>query len=168
MSFLLTKAHQDDVCGQAVQPGREGRLAAEGVNFAEELEEGFLREVFGLEGIADHAKAETVDAAGVLAVEMLERGSVATLGAADGGIELCAGRLEWAGLVRELFHLVVLDAAELLICCCNGVAGQTKACHRAVITMSFFVARDRGRSQLVDCGSVSKIIVDILATRPFT
>ena len=69
MGFLFAEAHQDDVCGQAVQPGGEGGFAAEGVNFAEELKEGFLREVFGLEGVADHAEAEAVDAARVLAVE---------------------------------------------------------------------------------------------------
>ena len=88
MGFLFAKAHQDDVCGEAMKPGREGGLAAERVNFAEELEEGFLREVFGFEGIADHAEAETVDAAGVLAVESFESGGVAALGAADGGVEL--------------------------------------------------------------------------------
>lgn len=115
MGFLFAEAHEDDVCGQAVQPGGEGGLTAEGVNFAEELKEGFLREVFGLEGVADHAKAETVDAARVLAVEVFEGGGVATLCAADGGVELSAGRLERLGLRRrvgEFFHLLVLDGAK--------------------------------------------------------
>jgi len=96
MRSLFAEAHEDYVRGEAVQPGGEGGLAAERVNLAEELEEGFLREVFGFEGIADHAKAETVDTAGVLAVELFEGGGVAALCAEDCGIELRGDRLERA------------------------------------------------------------------------
>ena len=99
MGFLFAEAHEDDVCGEAMKPGGEGGFAAEGMNFSEELEEGFLGEVFGFEGVADHAEAEAVDAARVLAIESFESGSVALLGAADGGVELlCDG---WLSLVRR-------------------------------------------------------------------
>ena len=96
MGFLFAKAHEDDVRSETVQPGGKGGFAAERVNLAEELEEGFLREVFGFEGIADHAKAETVDTARVLAVELFEGGGVAALGAENCGIELGGDRLERA------------------------------------------------------------------------
>ena len=88
MRFLFAKAHQDYVCGEAMEPGREGGFAAERVNFAEELEEGFLCEVLGFEGIAEHAEAEAVDAARVLAIERFESGGVAALGAENCGVEL--------------------------------------------------------------------------------
>lgn len=111
MSFLFTEAHQDDVCGEAVKPGGESRLAAESVNLAEELEEGLLREIFGFEGVADHAEAETVNATRMLAVEIFEGGGVTTLGAADGCVELGADWLQRAHWrVGELFHRVALGA----------------------------------------------------------
>ena len=112
MRFLFAEAHQDYVCGQAVKPGRKGRFAAEGVNFAEKLQEGFLGEVFGFEGIADHAEAEAVDAAGVLAVERFEGGGVALLSADDGRVELCRDwpeRLRWLRIWKS-FHCVSLGA----------------------------------------------------------
>jgi len=96
MGSLFAEAHEDDVRREAVQPGGECGFAAERVNLAKELQEGFLREVLGFEGIADHAKAETVDPTGVLAVEVLEGGRVAALGAEDCGIELSGDRLERA------------------------------------------------------------------------
>ena len=95
MSFLFAEAHEDDVCGQAMQPRGEGGFAAEGVDFAEELEESFLSEIFGFAWIAKHAEAKAVDAAGVLAVEIFESGGVTALGAEDCGIELCGWRRRW-------------------------------------------------------------------------
>ena len=112
MRFLFAEAHQDDVCGQAVKPGRKGRFAAERVYFAEKLEEGFLGEVFGFEGIADHAEAEAVDAAGVLAVKRFEGGGVALLSADDSRVELCRDwpeRLRWLRIWKS-FHCVSLGA----------------------------------------------------------
>ena len=111
MRFLFAEAHQDDVCGQAMEPRGEGGLAAERVNFAEELEEGFLREVFGFEGVAEHAEAETVDAAGVLAIEVFEGGGVTTLSAADGGVELrCGGGVCVGGLEGEFGNWEVVSS----------------------------------------------------------
>ena len=81
MGFLFAEAHEDDVCGEAMKPGGESGFAAEGVDLTEKLEEGFLGEVFGFKRIADHAKAEAVDAARMLAIEGFERGGVAVLGA---------------------------------------------------------------------------------------
>lgn len=113
MGFLFAKAHEDDVCREAMEPGGEGGFAAEGVNFTEELKEGFLSEVFSLERIADHAKTETVNAAGVLAIELFECSGVTVLSAADGGIELWvgrSGRAHWG--VGCFFHLLDLDGAK--------------------------------------------------------
>ena len=136
MGFLFAKAHEDDVCGQAMEPGREGRLAAEGVDFAEELEEGFLSEVLGFKGIADHAEAEAVDAARVLAIESFEGGCVALLGAEDGGVELSDCRLERArGRIGKSFHLVSLGAGRISIRYQYRVAAGVKACHCGVTTM---------------------------------
>jgi len=100
MGTLFAEAHQDDVRGEAMKPGREGGFAAESVNFAEELEESFLREVFGFEGVADHTEAEAVDTARVLAVKLFEGSGVAALGAEDCGIEWCGDRLERARRCR--------------------------------------------------------------------
>lgn len=100
MGALLAEAHQDHIRGETVQPGRKGGFATESVNFAEELEESFLREVFGFEGVADHTEAEAVDTARVLAVELFEGSGVAALGAEDCGIEWCGDGLERARRCR--------------------------------------------------------------------
>src|SRR6202012_5507741 len=71
-----------------MEPGGEGRLAPEGVDLAEELKEGFLREVLGFERISEHAEAETIDAARVLAIDLGEGCGVSALGTEDCGIEL--------------------------------------------------------------------------------
>jgi hypothetical protein len=110
--FLFAEAHQDYVCGQTMKPGRKGGFAAECVNFAKELKESLLGEVLGFEGIADHAEAEAVDAARVLAIERFEGGGVALLRADDGRVELCR---DWSerlrGLrIRKSFHCVSLGA----------------------------------------------------------
>src|SRR2546429_2095678 len=44
----LAKVHQDLIDRQAMQPGRESRLAAKASYFTKELNEDLLREVFGL------------------------------------------------------------------------------------------------------------------------
>lgn len=98
MSFLFAEAHEDDVCGQAVKPRGEGGFAAECVNFAEELEEGFLSQVLGFAGIAEHTEAKAVDAAGVLAVEIFESGGVTALGAENRCIEPGSWKRCWRRL----------------------------------------------------------------------
>lgn len=112
MRFLFAEAHQDDVCSEAMKPRREGGFASECMDFTEELEEGFLSEVFGFEWITDHAEAEAVNAAGVLTVERFEGGAVAMLGAEDHRVELGRGRLDRLRKVRiwKSFHLVSLGA----------------------------------------------------------
>ena len=117
MSFLFAEAHEDDVRGQAMEPGGEGGLAAEGVDFAEELKERFLGKILGFAGIAKHAEAKSVDAAGVLAVEIFERGGVTALSAEDCCVELDGwrrrGNWRLGGTrlgIRESFHCVSLGA----------------------------------------------------------
>ena len=88
MRFLFAKAHQNYVRGQAVQPGGESGFAAEGVNFAEELEEGFLGEVFGEGGITAKGSglaqeagfvkpAKFTESFGIAAPRLLRNGAVA-------------------------------------------------------------------------------------------
>ncbi|HEV3468838.1 MAG TPA: MFS transporter [Pyrinomonadaceae bacterium] len=67
----LPEVHQDLVDGEAVQPGRERRVAAEHPGLAQELDEDLLREVFGLGLVLHHAQAQAVDAPVVLPVELL-------------------------------------------------------------------------------------------------
>ena len=50
----LAKVHQHLVDGQAVQPGRKGRLAAKASDLAKELDEDFLRQVLGFRDIRRH------------------------------------------------------------------------------------------------------------------
>ena len=103
-----------------MEPGREGGFAAERVDFAEKLEEGFLREVLGFERVSEHAEAETVDAARVLAIESFERGGVTALSAEDCGIELGGWRRSlWKRLgvtrlrIGKSFHWVSMGASFL-------------------------------------------------------
>src|ERR1017187_11003230 len=42
---LLAQAHEDEVDGEAMQPGEEGEFAPEAGELAEEVEEGFLGHV---------------------------------------------------------------------------------------------------------------------------
>jgi len=44
---LFAHTHQDDVDSQPVQPCREGRFPAERVDFAKDLQEDILGQVFG-------------------------------------------------------------------------------------------------------------------------
>src|ERR1700676_1305292 len=62
---FLAKAHEHDVGGETVQPGGEGRFAAERVNFAEQLEKGFLSQIFCFHGVSGHAQTQCVNAAAV-------------------------------------------------------------------------------------------------------
>src|SRR4029077_1798883 len=66
-----------------MQPGRKCRLATEGRNLAVELQERFLREVFGLGRIGRHPQTERIDAQLVPVVEGLERFSVPLFGPFD-------------------------------------------------------------------------------------
>src|ERR1700746_2352278 len=58
-----TEAHEDNVGGESVQPGGKGSFAAKGVNLAENLQKGFLSQIFSLDGVPSHAKTECVHAA---------------------------------------------------------------------------------------------------------
>ncbi len=84
---LLAEAHEDDIGGEAVHPGRKGRLAAECMNLAEELQEGLLRQIFGFNGVATHAQTESVHAAAVQLINGFEGAGVALLGQANGFLE---------------------------------------------------------------------------------
>ncbi len=65
--------HEDEVDGEAMEPGGEGALAAEAAELAEEMEEGLLGHVLGFGDVAEHAQAEGVDAALVERVELGRR-----------------------------------------------------------------------------------------------
>ena len=67
---FFAQVHEDEVDGEAMQPGGEGGFAAEAADFAEEVEEGLLGHVFGFGDVAEHAKAEGVDTALVEGVEL--------------------------------------------------------------------------------------------------
>src|SRR5919199_462767 len=67
----LAEPHQDLVNREAVQPGREQRLAAERADLAVQEDEDVLRDVFGLGDVLRHAQAEAVDEAVVEAGKLL-------------------------------------------------------------------------------------------------
>ena len=46
---LFAQLHEDEVDGEAMEPGGEGGFAAEAADLAEEMEEGFLGHVFGFQ-----------------------------------------------------------------------------------------------------------------------
>jgi hypothetical protein len=84
LEALFAEVHEDEVDGEAVEPGGESGLAAEAAEFAEEVEEGFLGHIFGFGDVAEHAEAEGVDAAFMQGVELGESIGVAVFGAFDG------------------------------------------------------------------------------------
>jgi hypothetical protein len=69
---LLSQAHQDNVNGHPVQPGRESRFAAERADFAEQLQERFLHQIFRVRWVIYHAQAKGVDAAAVESIQKLK------------------------------------------------------------------------------------------------
>jgi hypothetical protein len=66
-----------------VQPSGKSRLTAEGGDFAEELEESLLHQIFGIGGVTYHAKAKSIDPATMELIKMLEGRSVARLSTAN-------------------------------------------------------------------------------------
>jgi hypothetical protein len=62
-----------------MQPGGKSGIAAKRSYFAVKLEEGFLGEIFGFRNVADHAKAERVNASLVERIEMGESMVITTL-----------------------------------------------------------------------------------------
>ena len=90
---FLAEAHEDDIGGKAVHPGRKGRFAAECMNLAEQLQEGLLGQIFGFNGVATHAQTESVDAAAVQLINGFEGVGVALLGQANGFFERSGIRL---------------------------------------------------------------------------
>lgn len=61
-------AHEDEVDGDAVQPCGKCGFAAERANLAQDQQKHFLREIFGFGGVANHAKAQRVDARAMPAI----------------------------------------------------------------------------------------------------
>src|SRR5690349_22980891 len=55
-----------------MQPGGESRLAAKATDFAKELDEDLLRQVFGLDHISGHAQTERVNPPVVALIKFLE------------------------------------------------------------------------------------------------
>ena len=66
-----------------MQPGRKCRLAAKRSNLTIELQERFLRQIFGFGRVRRHAQAERIHPPLMLIVESLERLSVPLLGFFD-------------------------------------------------------------------------------------
>src|ERR1700731_3403545 len=58
---FFAEVHEHEVDCEAMEPSREGRLAAEAADLAEEVEEGLLGHVFSLRDITQHAEAEGVN-----------------------------------------------------------------------------------------------------------
>src|SRR5260370_32057840 len=54
---FLAEAHEDNVRSEGVHPGGKCGFAAEGMKLAEKLQEGLLRQIFGLDGVATHPQA---------------------------------------------------------------------------------------------------------------
>ena len=75
--------HQHDVDRHAVQPGRESGFTTKRPDFAEQLQEGFLGQVFGFRGIRGHAQAEGVHSPFMKTIQDLESLRVALLGPLD-------------------------------------------------------------------------------------
>jgi hypothetical protein len=64
--------HENQVYCEAMEPGGESRFTTEAADLSEEMEEGLLSHVFRLGDVAEHAKAEGVDAAFMKSVELGE------------------------------------------------------------------------------------------------
>src|SRR5260370_35908622 len=67
-----------------MEPGRKGRLAAEGPNLPEELQKSFLHQVFRIGWVINHAQAQGIDAAAMQAVQKFESCSISGLGQTNG------------------------------------------------------------------------------------
>ena len=108
LQSLLAEVHEDEIDGEAMQPGGEGGLSAEGADLAEEVEEGLLGHVFGFGDVAEHAETEGVDAALVEGVELGKGLSVAVFCGFDGLCFACDGRIaferarHWLCLIHGL------------------------------------------------------------------
>ena len=91
---FFSEAHEDDIGGEAVQPGRKRRFTAKGVDLAKELQESFLSQVLRFLRVTNHAKTESVDAAAVHLVDGFKRCRITLLSQADGFFERSGIRLE--------------------------------------------------------------------------
>ena len=76
---LLAQAHQHNVDGHAMKPGRKRRFAPEGGHLAKKLKKSFLHQIFRIGGIADHPQAESVDATAMEFVEELKSSRITIL-----------------------------------------------------------------------------------------
>lgn len=74
----FAEVHQNMIDRHAVQPGRKGGFTAKTANLAEELNEDFLRQVFGLCRVRQHAQTQAVNAAIVTLVKRLKGFDVST------------------------------------------------------------------------------------------
>src|SRR5437868_12034735 len=62
LQSLFAEAHQDNIDGHPVQPGREGGFPAEGADLTEQLQESFLSQILGLSRIGRHTQTQGVNA----------------------------------------------------------------------------------------------------------
>jgi len=70
------------------------------VDLAKELQESLLGQIFGFDGVASHAQAESVDAAAVKLIDGFEGGRVALLSQANGFFERGSIRLQGLSRLR--------------------------------------------------------------------
>lgn len=77
LDAAFAKMHQDLVDGQPVQPGGKSRLTTKATNFSKELDEDFLRKVFGLRDVTGHSQTERINSAIMPLVKLLEGPHVA-------------------------------------------------------------------------------------------
>jgi|SRR5690242_16877423 len=81
---FLAKPHQDDVHGQAMQPGGKSRFTPERRNLTKELQKGFLRKIFCFRRVPYHPQAERIHSPVMQSVDALKSLGVALLCPSDG------------------------------------------------------------------------------------
>jgi len=125
--------HQHHIDRQAVQPGGEGRVAAEGADLAIELQKRLLGQVFRFGHVTQHAQAQRVDPPLVQTIQALEGGSVSGLGRSDGfclardrriAAQMLVGLLTLGSSGRGAFGRWGKDAVGYGFCHCYTFARQ--------------------------------------------
>src|SRR6202007_2419593 len=104
----MPKTHQHEVNRQPVQPRREGRFASKSVNFSEQKQKCFLRQVFRFGRISYHAQAYRIHASAMQAIEAFKRGTIAVARLLDSlrfGQSTAGSREDWQrSLLGDGFH----------------------------------------------------------------
>ena len=132
--------HQHNVHGHAMQPRRKRRLATEGSNLSEQLQESLLRQIFRFGGVRRHPQAQRIHAPLMQVVEKLESFRIPLLGFFDrlrfgdpGALRmLSVGQVAFPGRMLSdaaKYLYVVLVAARFGMATCPFVAYQNNKTH---------------------------------------